>query len=366
MSELIQFSIINGTHGDIGKITLNNPKSLNALNIEMIDAIQNALDECENNQNIKAVFIDSNSEKAFCAGGDVIGLYNSMKETAEGEIPQMAMEFFRKEYHQDYRLHIFPKPVIAWGNGIVMGGGIGVMSACSHRIVTEKSMLAMPEVTIGLYPDVAASWFFNRMPANIGMFLGITGARMNASDAIYCKLADFFVLDEYKDEFITELSEVDWKNPNCDIQNALESLMDFSRDDTPLSNLQENYKQIQYLFRHCDLEKSVKELKEMQPKTKWLELTQKAFLKGCPVTYKLVDEQIIRAKYLSLKEVFEMEFIMSTRCAMNPDLQEGIRALLVDKDGNPQWTVNSVAEISNEQTELFFTAPWSEGKNLFN
>ena len=170
MSELVLFEILNGKHGDIAKITLNNPKALNALNIEMIDAIQHILDTCENNSSIKAIFLQGSGEKAFCAGGDVVGLYHSMKETEKNAVPEKASEFFTKEYKLDYRLHTYPKPLISWGNGIVMGGGIGLAAACSHRVVTENSMYAMPEVTIGLYPDVGASWFFNRMPNNVGMY----------------------------------------------------------------------------------------------------------------------------------------------------------------------------------------------------
>ena len=366
MSELLLFETIHGTHGNIAKITLNNPKALNALNIEMIDAMQTALDTCENDDGIKAVFLQGAGEKAFCAGGDVVGLYHSMQVTAKGDIPKSAAQFFTKEYKLDYRLHTFSKPIISWGSGIVMGGGIGLAAACSHRIVTEKSMYAMPEVTIGLYPDVGASWFFNRMPPKIGLFLGLTGSRLNASDAIFAQLADFFLLNEYKDELLSDLSEIEWNNPHCDVQNVIKNLTGFSDDEAPACNIRDNYDEIQYLLEHCDLAAIVNNLTNIEPKSKWLAFAQKGFLNGCPMTYRLVYEQIKRARHLSLKQVFIMELIMSTRCAMNGDLQEGIRALLIDKDGKPQWTVKSVKEITNEQIELFFTAPWSGEHPLEN
>lgn len=360
MSNLILFEVIEGSQGNIGKITLNNPKALNALNVDMIAAMQVALDTCEKDDAIKAVFLDSSGDKAFCAGGDVVGLYHSMKETAKGDIPDKAAAFFTQEYKLDYRLHTFPKPIISWGNGIVMGGGIGLAAACSHRIATENSMYAMPEVTIGLYPDVAASWFFNRMPKNIGMFLGLTGARINASDAVFCKLADDFVLHEFKDELLEDLSEIQWGNdPGCDVQNAIQSHASFSCDESPIGNVRENYDEIQYLLEHCELEAIVNNITNIDPKTKWLGFAQKGFLKGCPMTYRLVYEQIKRAKHLSLKQVFAMELIMSTRCAMNGDLQEGIRALLIDKDGKPNWSVKSVNDISHDMIEEFFTPPWN-------
>ncbi|MBL4661618.1 MAG: enoyl-CoA hydratase/isomerase family protein [Alcanivoracaceae bacterium] len=366
MPELIIFETIQGKHGNIARITLNNPKALNALNVEMIDAMQNALDSCENDEAIKAVFIQGVGDKAFCAGGDVVGLYRSMQATAAGDIPESAAGFFTKEYKLDYRLHTFSKPIISWGNGIVMGGGIGLAAACSHRIVTEKSMYAMPEVTIGLYPDVGASWFFNRMPQKIGLFLGLTGSRMNGSDAIFTKLADFFLLNEYKDELLSDLSEIEWSDPHCDVQNVINNLTGFSHDEAPASNIRDNYDEIQYLLEHGELSAIVSNLTNIEPKSKWLAFAQKGFLKGCPVTYRLVYEQIKRAKHLSLKQVFAMELIMSTRCAMNGDLQEGIRALLIDKDGKPQWSVDSVNEISDAQIEQFFTAPWSGDHPLEN
>jgi enoyl-CoA hydratase/carnithine racemase len=359
MSDLIRFEIIQGQQGNIGKITLNNPKALNALNLDMIDAMQKALDTCESDDLIKTVFLDGAGEKAFCAGGDVVGLYHSMKDTDKGDIPEKAAQFFTQEYKLDYRLHTFPKPIISWGNGIVMGGGIGLAAACSHRVVTENSMYAMPEVTIGLYPDVGASWFFNRMPKNIGLFLGLTGSRINASDAIYTKLADNFILNEFKDELLHDLTNFNWsKDPHCDVQNVIHSHSDFSNDEAPISNIRENYDEIQYLLEHCELDAIVNNLTNIEPKTKWLGFAQKGFLKGCSMTYRLVQEQIKRAKHLSLKEVFKMELIMSTRCAMNGNMQEGIRALLIDKDGKPQWNVKSVADITDEMVVEYFVAPW--------
>ncbi len=367
MTDLIQVEIVHGSYGNIAIITLNNPKALNALNLEMIDALNEVMDACEKDDGIKVLFLQGVGEKAFCAGGDVVGLYRSMKETGSGNIPENAAAFFTKEYKLDYRLHTFPKPIISWGNGIVMGGGIGLAAACSHRIVTENSMYAMPEVTIGLYPDVGSSWFFNRMPKNIGMFLGLTGSRINASDAIFTKLADFFVLDEFKEELIEDLSQLNWSDDiHVDVHNAIQAHYAFSYDEAPVSNLRQNYDDIQYLFEHGGLSAIVHNLTTIEPKSQWLSFAKKGFLKGCPMTYRLVYEQIKRAKHMSLKQVFEMELIMSTRCAMNGDLQEGIRALLIDKDGLPNWAVDSISDISDLKVEEFFQPPWSGSHPLEN
>lgn len=360
MSESVNFEVIKGSNGHIGHITLNNQKALNALNIEMIVEINKALDFCENDADIQSILLDGNGGKAFCAGGDVVGLYHSMKATNVGDIPQKAADFFTQEYLLDYRLHTFSKPIISWGDGIVMGGGIGLAAACSHRIVTENSMYAMPEVTIGLYPDVGASWFFNRMPNNIGLFLGLTGARINASDAIFAKLADHYLLSVDKNVLIEALIGLQWDKPHEDVSRIIQSISDERSEQLPVNNLRDNYDEIADLLKGENLSQIVSRMHNAEPEGQWLRYAQKGFVKGCPVTYRLVFEQIKRAKHMSLKDVFKMELIMSTRCAMNGDLQEGIRALLIDKDGKPQWSTDSVDSIEESLIEGFFIAPWSD------
>ncbi|MAD21828.1 MAG: enoyl-CoA hydratase, partial [Halomonas sp.] len=171
----------------IGEITLNAERSLNALTLEMIEEILPRLNQWQSDERVVAVLLDSAGEKAFCAGGDVVNLYKAIQGEGAADFPE---RFFENEYRLDYQLHTFPKPVICWGNGIVMGGGMGLLSGSSHRIVTETSRLAMPEVTIGLYPDVGASWFLNRLPGGAGRFLAMTGGQINAPDAVHLGLAD--------------------------------------------------------------------------------------------------------------------------------------------------------------------------------
>lgn len=360
MSDLIVFEKIQGEHGDVAVITLNKPKALNALNIEMIDAIQKHLDECESDDSIQCILLQGSGEKAFCAGGDVVHLYHSMKETQQGELPQGAVEFFTKEYKLDYRLHTFPKPVITWGHGIVMGGGLGLMSAGSHRVVTERSMLAMPEVTIGLYPDVGASWFFNRMPGKLGLFLGLTGARLNSSDAIFTKLADYFLTNDSQQALLESLQKCPWKSPYKEVDFAIKELEEQVLEHEPESQLIQHFDEIEWLMDFYDVEDLAAHLLSYESESEWLNKSLKAFKNGCPVTYKLVEQQIKRSKHLSLKDVFKMELIMSTRCAMNGNLKEGVRALLIDKDNNPHWTIETLKDLTEEQLENYFESPFGE------
>ncbi len=349
----LQVSEIDTGFGKLGQIVLDKPKALNALSTVMIEGMQQALDKWRDDDAVKAVWIEGSGDKAFCAGGDVVSLYHSMKATPAGEIPEKATEFFSKEYRMDQTIHTYPKPVIVWGDGIVMGGGIGVMAGASHRIVTERSMLAMPEVTIGLYPDVGASWFLNRMPGACGEFLGMTGARMNAVDALFVKLADFAVTSGDYEQLRQAISETDGSH------EAITEAIQRHHSDTGQqdSTLYSHLDRINDLMAPTDMSQLVAGFEQLSEEDGWLFKATKSLLRGCPMTLYLVREQIKRAKYMSLTEVFAMELIMSTQCVLHPDLAEGIRALLIEKDNKPQWSVGSVAEITPAMVDEFFQQP---------
>ncbi len=353
LSEHIKIKLVEADFGLLGKIVLDKPKALNAISTDMIEAMQATLDAWAEDGQVKAVWIEGAGEKAFCAGGDVVMLYNSMRETEAGEVPAKAHEFFTKEYKLDQTIHNYAKPIIIYADGIVMGGGLGVAVGGSHRIVTERSMIAMPEVTIGLYPDVGASWFFNRMPGKCAEFLGMTGARMNAADALFTKLADFAVHTEELGAMQMAILQSDGTHDG--ITTAIQSVQMDQRVHE--SQLWVNYELINELMAPVDLADVVQQFKELETDDKWLGFAAKALLGGCPMTLHLVREQIKRAKHMSLSEVFAMELIMSTQCAMHADLPEGIRALLIDKDNQPNWSVKSIADITPEMVAVFFTQP---------
>ena len=183
----IRFSQQSAGDFSLGIITLDNPRALNALDLEMLRAVADKLLEWRDQRSIACIVLHAESEKAFSAGGDVKSLMAALKR--DGAMP-VALEYFTTEYFADYLIHIYPKPILCWADGIVMGGGIGIMNGASYRVVTERSILAMPEITIGLYPDVGATYFLNRAPSGIGLFLGLTGARFNGHDAVAIGMAD--------------------------------------------------------------------------------------------------------------------------------------------------------------------------------
>ncbi len=354
-------AILVEQRGGLGVLTLNLPKALNALNLDMIQRLQAQLDDWREDDAVQAVWLQGAGERAFCAGGDIRKLYDSMTEASTGQVPEYVLDFFTREYRLDYTIHTYPKPIIAWGDGIVMGGGIGVMGGASHRVVTERSLLAMPEVSIGLYPDVGASWFFNRMPGQLGRFLGMTGARMNAADAIFVKLADRFIASERKASVLDSLadkSELDGRL----ITSVLREHETASQDQLTPSALREHYDRIQAVLDTDSVPAIVDNFRPLaasdKPEDKWLGHAAKGLLKGCPVTPFLVDEQIRRARHGSLADAFRQELVMSTQCAMHPDFREGIRALLIDKDGRPQWQFASVHDVPADYLAEHFQAPW--------
>jgi len=217
MSQPVLFEELATQNGRrIGVATLASEKTLNALSLDMVHLLTPQLRQWARDPEIAMVLLQAQGEKAFCAGGDLQKIYTSMREhhasPARDDIRgnQYAAEFFEHEYRLDYEIHTYPKPILCWGHGIVMGGGIGLMAGCSHRVVTERSRLAMPEITIGLYPDVGGSWFLSRTPGKLGAFLALTGALMNAEDAKFTGLADYRVAHADKQKVIDALLLQNW------------------------------------------------------------------------------------------------------------------------------------------------------------
>src|ERR1044071_8641342 len=191
----------------VGFIALDHPRALNALDLAMLQAIGDRLLEWRGREEVACIVLHSDSERAFCAGGDVKTLAVAL-ETPDGLA--LAREYFTTEYFVDYLIHAYPKPILCWADGITMGGGIGVMNGASCRIVTERSMLAMPEVAIGLFPDVGATYFLSRLPRRIGLFLGLTGAQLSGYDAVTLGMADGLAPSDRKSAVFSGLRELAW------------------------------------------------------------------------------------------------------------------------------------------------------------
>ncbi|WP_369600033.1 enoyl-CoA hydratase/isomerase family protein [Hahella sp. SMD15-11] len=348
--------------GAIGVLTLNNPKALNALSLDMIRILQPRLDAWRQDQSIRAVFLQGEGERAFCAGGDIVQLYRAMTDPASK--PEDGDVFFTEEYRLDYTIHRYPKPLIVWGNGIVMGGGLGLMAGASHRIVTENTTLAMPEVSIGLFPDVGATWFLNRMPDGVGLFLGLTGARCNASDARFIGLADACLPANLRDTVLEGLTRITYTDPESDrgrITQMLHSLEEAHPNQMPASELRRHLDLIRKVTGGASLSQVVAALAQLPESDPWLKHAHENFFRGCPVTAHLVWRQLHGSRDLSLPDVFRRELIMAAQCLRHPDFAEGIRARLIDKDQQPRWSFPRVEDVPESLVDEYFQPPWPEG-----
>ncbi len=345
----------------IGRITLNSPKTLNALNLEIILLVQEILHGFEKDPKVALVFIEGAGEKAFCAGGDVKSIRQRIVDMrARGQSPvPLARVFFENEYRMDYHIHKYPKPIIIWGDGIVMGGGIGIAAGASHRVVTETSVYAMPEITIGLYPDVGASFFLPRMPGLSGLFLGLTAGRVKASDALYLGLADHYVPRERKEALLKSLVASSYTNDPHQTVTELIKLAGIGADPGP-SLYRARQTEIDALMRADSIQELYHRFEMLDTDDAWLSAARAAMLKGSPTSLAITFEQYRRSKGISLEAAFQQETNLSLQCCDRHDFPEGVRALLVDKDNSPQWSPKSIHEITDAYVEEHFKTPLEE------
>lgn len=330
-----------------GVATLNAPASLNSLSVAMVRLLTPQLRSWAADDGIAGVLLDAAGDKAFCAGGDLRQLYQTLRDCGPAR-NEYAERFFGEEYELDYLIHNFPKPFIGWGHGIVMGGGIGLLAGASHRVVTPQSRLAMPEINIGLYPDVGGSWFLRRMPGRTGLFLALTAANFNAGDALFVGQADHLVPQERKAQVLASIAATAW---NADAQAnraTLSRLLAAAGEGTPVpdSKLRTHFDTINALMAGEDLQDIAARLNALQSDDAWLQNAAKAFAKGAPSSAAISFALWQRVPRMSLAEVFRLEYWASLGFCAHHDFAEGIRAVLVDKDRNPQWQPATLAEIT--------------------
>lgn len=352
--------------GSIGEITLDAPGNLNALSGSMIDDIQATLSQWAEASHICMVVIRGAGDRAFCAGGDIRQLHGAL---AAGDTDG-ACDYFVREYRLDYSIHRFPKPVITLSHGAVMGGGMGILSASRYRLVTPDVKMAMPEISIGLFPDVAASRFLSRLPGRLGLFMGLTGARLNATDAVRVGLADMVTLPEQRDSMITRLQEERWTGEAAADDNRLFRLIkQLEHPDyraLPASDLADHEQSIARLCAGDRLPDIVDSLLAADLSSDWWQACVANLRGGCPVTAWLVWTQLRKARQMSLKDIFRMELAMAMRCVRRPDLQEGIRARVIAKDNAPDWSYKSVGEVPESVVEEHFVPEFDDSNDPMN
>ncbi|MGG5576256.1 enoyl-CoA hydratase/isomerase family protein [Myroides sp. C15-4] len=349
----------------VGFITLNSEKTLNSLNLEMIETLTATMEAWKTSEEVVCIFIQGAGEKALCAGGDVRSLYDNIiaQRAIDGtQVPQGNFDFFAKEYALNYTIHTYPKPIIVWGHGIVMGGGIGVMVGASHRIVTERSKLAMPEITIGLFPDVGATWFLNRMPSAYGVYLGLTGARLDAADCRFLGLADYYMEAVEKQNVINALMEVNWRDSAGEQVGELLAAI-AKKYTVGVSQAAEHQTFVQQ-FEGVQTLEAFRTILTDAAKDSWIEAGVQSFEKGSPSSAHIIFRQLKEGKTYSLEQVFQTELNLACQCCIHPDFAEGVRALLVDKDQSPKWQPATLEDVTDEWVDGYFTPLWTKENHV--
>ena len=359
MKDLVLFSEVTCINGKkIGIATLNAPQKLNALGLPMIQLLTPKLTQWQQQSDIALVILQGQGERAFCAGGDIVGLYSEMIEN-QGEYTDNVEAFFSQEYQLDYLIHTFNKPLLVWGSGIVMGGGLGLLIGASHRVVTETTRMAMPEINIGLFPDVGGSWFLSHLPDNLGYFLGLTGAQINAADAKQLNIATHFVTEGQQLNILDALVAMAWGDTIALNHEKLSTILqEFELHDIvsmPAGMLRDNQQELSQILANSEIATLAQRLIEHQSESEWLTRSINNLRKGSPLSACIIAKQLELGASLSLADCFRLELNLALRCAQHGEFAEGVRALLVDKDKSPNWQHKDIQLVDKEIIDWFFT-----------
>ncbi|GAA6205757.1 enoyl-CoA hydratase/isomerase family protein [Thalassotalea sp. SU-HH00458] len=349
--------------------TLNAGKSLNALSLPMIDLLLPQLKAWLADDAVAVIVFQGSGDKAFCAGGDVVSVYrdlitkhknNARNTLNDDEISAcLGVEFFTKEYQLDQLIHNASKPIVMLANGYVMGGGIGLVAGASHRIVTEKTVMAMPEITIGLYPDVGASWFLNQMPKGVGLFLGLTGMTFNGADAKRLKLADYVIDSEHIDVLVNALFQLELTMNEGDNHQRVSALLNSYSVQSKVQNvglIDNEIRKIQKVTAYDNVVDIYHAIVNEKTSSAWFNKAQQKLNQGSPLSAHIIYQQLKNCQTLTLAQCFEKEFNLSIRCCQFSEFTEGVRALLVDKDKQPNWLYKNIETVDNQQVAWFFTS----------
>ena len=331
--------VLISVEGGVGRIRLNRPKAIHALTTAMCEAMSRALLQWRSDPSIEAVIIDHAEGRGFCAGGDVVMLWRSGSEDGAE-----AKRFFFAEYRLNHLLFTYPKPTVAIMDGITMGGGVGISQPCEFRIATENTRLAMPETGIGLFPDVGGGWYLPRLPGRVGEFMALTGARLDGPECQYLGLATHYVEQAALPDMIERIANAPQR-----VQGAIGAFT----TPPPEAKIEQNLPLISKLFASDSLEEVLVTLEEDESDWAHSEL---ATLKSksplsCKVSLRLLAEGAGRA---SFADEMRAEYALAGRVVRTHDFREGVRALLIDKDNNPQWDPATPEEVTDEMLDVLF------------
>ncbi|MFE4194225.1 enoyl-CoA hydratase/isomerase family protein [Paenarthrobacter sp. NPDC056912] len=326
--------------GHLGIVTLNRPKAVNALNDGMVKAMLRKLTAWADDDAVATVLVRGAGDRGLCAGGDIVAIYRDMLHGGDE-----TAGFWADEYRLNLLISQYPKPYVAFMDGLVLGGGVGVSAHGSVRVVTERTRTGMPETTIGFVPDVGGTLLLSRSPGEAGTHAALTGAHLSGADALFLGLADHFVPSESLPALAEALES-----------STAEAAVERFAQAAPDSALAAQREWIDAAYAHDDAEEIVRSLRSAGTEAVAAADTIDA---KSPTSVKVTLESLRRVRGLSLEEALDQEYRVGLRCLAGPDFREGVRAQVVDKDRNPQWKPATLAEVQASDVEGYF-APLGE------
>jgi enoyl-CoA hydratase len=339
-----EVDLIVRSEGSVGVLRLNRPKAINALTLEMTREIDAGLDSFELDPAISVILLEGAGDRGLCAGGDIRGLYESAR--VGGDLGKV---FWSEEYIVNARIEAYPKPYVAYMDGIVMGGGVGLACHSSHRVVTEKTRIGMPEVSLGFFPDVGGTWLLSQAPGEIGTYLALTGQTANGSDAVYAHLADAFVPTAQWPALREALTTAPRGATHADVQ----AIIDRFATSAPAGPIAANRALIDRVFAFDTMEEIVAAL--TADGSEFAQATLKTMLEKSPRGLKVTLRLLRQARHLpSLKQALVHEYRAALEVFASQDFVEGIRAAIVDKDRNPKWSPSRIEDVTPEIVDAYF------------
>jgi enoyl-CoA hydratase/carnithine racemase len=350
--------VLTDIRNHIAFVTLNRPAAMNALSIEMIGQLRSVLDSHAADPKVRAVLVKGAGEKAFCAGGDIRSLYQSFRDS-----DSLHRRFFIAEYPLDYVLYSYPKPYAVLMDGITMGGGLGLAQGSALRIVGDRTRIAMPEVAIGFFPDVGASFFLSRLPGMLGIYLALTGVQIRGADALYSQLADVYLPPAATASLGEDLAALQWGDDwTADLRQFIHARAAVGLPAPTLSVLRPAIDQ------HFSRPTVPAILESLAAETRpdyadWAQATATLLHSRSPTMLCVTLRQLQLGKNMSLGACFRMELGLGRHAFEQGDFLEGVRALLIDKDKSPRWTPSRIEDVTDAMVDAFFRSPWTLGKH---
>ena len=342
--------------GCVGHVKFNRPEILNALNFDMVVKMQEVLNDWAVDPKVGVILVQGAGDRAFCAGGDI----RRLAESSRNEGIDYCRNFFSSEFRLNRTVFRYPKPYISILDGITMGGGVGLSVHGQYRIATERMLFAMPETGIGYFPDVGGSYFLPRCPGSIGMYLGLSGARLKVGDSLAAGVATHYLPSSGLDELIKEFEKID---PGADTSIKIKEILSDVAGTAESETLLGHRPLIDQCFSGDSLEEILDSLDACGEE--WSTVTASTIRKKSPTSLKVTFRQLREGASMEFESCMVMELRLALRFMEDHDFYEGVRAVVIEKDNQPKWQPSSVSQVTNETVQRYFV-PLADGDLILN